>query len=130
MTADLSLLHPDILPLCNQLMTDLAAKGFSAKVTTTYRAPAVEDALSSAVTSVTAKTSKHCTTLSDGTPAAKAFDISCFDADGNYITNGDDESYSAAGALWQSYAAENPSLGLIWGGTWRVPHDPDHFQIA
>lgn len=129
MTADLNQLHPDILPLCNRLLNDLAAKGYSVKVLTTYRSPAAEDALSSAVTSVTSKTSKHCFTL-NGNPAAKAFDIGFFNADGSYETNGADQRYTDAGALWLSYAAQYPGLGLVWGGVWHKPHDPDHFQIA
>lgn len=129
MTADLSQLHPALFPLYSQLVADLTAKGYVCRAITTYRAPAQEDALSSAVTSVTSKTSKHCFTL-NGQPASKAFDLGFFNSDGRYVSDGSDQRYTDAGALWLSYAKQHPELGLVWGGVWHTPHDPDHFQIA
>jgi hypothetical protein len=132
MTADLSLLDTRIRALYDRHVADLTAKGYNCHATTTYRAPEVENALASSVTSVTASTSKHCTTLADGTPAARAYDLSFFDANGAYISNGAAQCYTDAGALWLKYAAEPDliPLKLVWGGTWHHPHDPDHFQIA
>jgi hypothetical protein len=137
MTADLTLLHPAIAPLCARLMTDLEACGYRqtgsrgfAKVTTTYRTPATENALPSSVTAVTGSTSKHCFTI-DNKPASKAFDITFFNADGSMVNDGSDHRYADAGAFWSRYAAEseNRSLGLTWGGLWHKPYDPGHFQI-
>lgn len=138
MSADLTLLHPALAPLCARLMTDLEAQGYRttggrgyAKVTTTYRTPATENALPASVTAATGSTSKHCFTL-NGKPASKAFDITFFNPDGSMVKDGSDPRYSAAGVLWLKYAAEsaNRPLVLVWGGLWHTPHDPGHFQIA
>lgn len=129
MTAEPNQLHPDLLPLYIRLVSDLTAKGYVCRAITTYRSPEAEDALSSSVTSVTGKTSKHCFTI-DGKPASKAFDLGFFDKDGSYVADGSDQRYTDAGALWLSYTKIFPALGLVWGGVWHTPHDPDHFQIA
>lgn len=129
MTADITLLHPDILMLYQRLITDLEAKGYVCHAIATYRPPAEENALPSSVTSVKASTSKHCTML-DGKPAAKAFDLGFFEDDGGYVSDGTDSRYQEAGKLWQQYGSDLPQLGLVWGGMWKVPFDPDHFQIT
>lgn len=131
MAADLSQLHPDILPLYTRLVTALNARGYACHATTTWRSAAAEDSLSSDLTSVTSSTSKHCWMI-NGKPASKAFDLGFFNEDGSYVTNGGDERYTIAGSLWLRYAAEkaNIPLTLVWGGEWKKPHDPDHFQIA
>lgn len=137
--ADINLLHPDLKPLCISLIDQLttAIAPSTVKVNFTYRPPAAQDALyaqgrttpGKIVTDLTSSKSKHCFTL-DGLPAAKAFDIAIFNLDGSYVGYGDDLRYQHAGALWKILATVNPTLGMVWGGDWHHPHDPDHFQIA
>lgn len=137
--ADLNQLHPDIKPLCQELMDQLATAIYpsTAYVDFTYRAPAVQDALyaqgrtvpGKIVTDLTSSKSKHCFTL-DGAPASKAFDIAIIDEKGKYVSYGDDIRYQHAGALWKIIGTVHPNLELVWGGAWVRPHDCDHFQIA
>ena len=139
MTVDLTQLHPDLLPLCNEFLNQLtdAIAPSTAKVIFTYRDPITQDALyaqgrttpGKIVTDLTSTSSKHCFTL-DGVPAAKAFDIAVFNPDGSYVAYGDDLRYQHAGALWKVLSTTNINLGLVWGGDWTQPHDCDHFQIA
>ena len=129
MTADLTLLHPDILPLYNRLITDLGRYGYICHAICTYRSPEAQNALPDSVTSLRGGKSKHSFML-DGKPAAKAFDLGFFEKDGAYVKNGKDLRYSKAGELWEKYGEDQPSLCLVWGGRWKVPFDPDHFQIA
>lgn len=139
MTADLNLLHPDLKPLCEEFMATLAdaISPSTAYVTFTFRTPGVQNALyaqgrtkpGKIVTKLTSERSKHCYTLND-TPAAKAFDIAVIAPDGSYVSYGDDQRYKHAGVLWKVLGTTYPDLGLVWGGDWHDPHDPDHFQIA
>lgn len=130
--ADISLLHPLLLPLYNELIADLASLGINSHAGQTYRTPAYQQSLvDSHITTVCPSHDKHCFTLPGGVPAAKAFDIGIFDDDGKYITDGTDRRYSTAGSLWRQYAAQNPELGLVWGGDFvHAKPDPDHMEMA
>lgn len=134
-------LHPDLQPLCVALLGSAKADGINAKVIFTWRTPAEQDALyaqgrttpGKIVTTLTGEPgphqSKHCFTL-EGKPASKAFDVAIFEPDGSYVAYGDDARYTKLGAIWADMAAHYPELGMRWGGVWKVPHDPDHFEIA
>lgn len=130
MSKDLDDLHPDLKPLCEKFLAECEAREIDARVTFTYRTPEEQDDLyaqgrtkpGAIVTSLRGGQSKHNFTLDDGTPAAKAFDIAIYDG-GKYITNGEHWLYTEAGAIGEM-------LGLEWGGRWKKPFDPGHFQIA
>ncbi len=134
MPADITLLHPALLPLYNRLVGDLNRVGYYFRAIQTYRTPEAQQALvDEGITKVCPSHDKHCFTMPDGTPAAKAFDLGFYDnADfTGYVTDGTDPRYAAAGMRWRTYAGENPSLGLLWGGDFvHSPKDWDHFQIA
>lgn len=132
MTADINQLDPRVLTLYKRLTGNLEAKGYECHAIQTWRSAAQQNALSAAVTSVGADKSKHCMMDALGRPASHAFDLGFFDPSGRYIGDGGFAGYMLAGALWKQYALE-PALAplkLVWGGDWKVPHDPDHFQIA
>lgn len=130
--ADITLLHPLLLPLYNELIADLASLGINAHATQTYRTPDAQQALvDEGITKVCPSHDKHCFTLEDGTPAAKAFDLAVIDDKTGYVTDGTDRRYSSAGSLWRQYAAQNPELGLVWGQDFiHAKPDPDHFQMT
>lgn len=122
-------LHPALQLLCAKLLKQLNDTGIRAKVIFTYRTPTEQDQLfaqgrtmpGKKVTNLKGAASKHCFTI-NGKPAAKAFDIAIFD-NGEYIEDGSDPRYLKAGELGEA-------LGLAWGGRWKDPHDPSHFEIA
>ncbi len=126
---DIADLHPALRKPCNDLLAACKAEGIDIRIIFTYRTPAEQDKLYAQgrttaghrVTNLQGSASKHCFTM-DGVPAAKAFDIAIYD-NGHYVENGDDQRYLRAGVIGES-------LGLTWGGRWKSPHDPSHFQIA
>lgn len=133
-------LHPDLRPLYKLLVQDLAAKVITARLIQGWRDPAYQDKLhAQGISPLTGLKSKHCFTLL-GQPAAKAFDLGVFNADGSYAVDGNDVRYTIAGGLWRQYAASHPGLRLEWGGSWShgidangKPYDHrdwDHFQIG
>ena len=65
--------------------------------------------------------SLHNLTLSDGTPAARAFDAMAVEH-GKLVLDGSDHLYAEMGSIAKS-------LGLVWGGDFSRP-DPDHFQMG
>lgn len=119
-------LHADLRPLYRQLIQDLAVKDIKARLIEGFRSNEYQSKLIKKGASKV-QNSKHCFTLL-GQPAAKAFDIGCFNRDGSYVTDGEDIRYSIAGDLWKQYARSHPDLKLVWGGSWNPP-DYDHFQI-
>lgn len=124
-------LHPDLQPLCQQLLDQCAGlvSPIDARILYTYRSPEEQNALYAegrtapgcCVTMLKGNTSKHCFEI-DGSPAAKAFDIGIF-KDGKYLTDGSAPEYQQAGEMGEA-------LGLTWGGRWKKPFDPGHFEIA
>lgn len=123
-------LHPDLQPIYKQWFDQCIAAGLNIRPIFTYRTPEEQDALyaqgrtkpGKRVTNLKGLASKHCFTLPDGTPAAKAFDFGIFEPNGDYVSYGDDHRYTQAGEIGES-------LGLVWGGRWVSPHDPDHLQL-
>lgn len=123
MSADLALLHPDLLPLAKEFEMQWANLKPNNKmaITTTWRSPITEDALhAKGITTATGQTCEHCFMI-DGKPASKAFDFALYDIDGNYTTDGTDPLYLQAGELGEG-------IGLEWGGRWHHP-DWDHLQL-
>lgn len=126
---DIEDLHPDLQQPCRDLLAKCDSEGINAKVIFTYRTPEEQDDLYAQgrtipgrkVTNIKGAASKHCFTI-DGNPAAKAFDIAVFDERGGYIEDGNDKRYWTVGKIGEA-------LGLTWGGRWKSPHDPSHFQL-
>lgn len=69
----------------------------------------------------------HGVTFGDGRPAALAYHLAALAADGKgLIGYGNvpmvDSVYLVIGEIGES-------LGLVWGGRWKHPHDPSHFEL-
>lgn len=124
-------LHPILQKLYARLISDLTAKNITARMIQGWRDPAYQDKLKAqGISPLSGGQSKHCFTL-NGSPASKAFDLGIFNSDGSYVTNGKDVRYDMAGDLWNSYKADYPNTGLLWGGDFiNARKDPDHFEIA
>lgn len=128
MNDDISRLHPDLQPLCEQFVAKCTAAGLDARISFTYRSPEEQDALyaqgrtkpGKRVTNVRGGFSKHNFVL-DGKPAAKAFDFSIYHKN-KYLSDGSDPRYTQAGEIGEA-------LGLLWGGRWKSPFDPSHLQL-
>lgn len=125
---DINDLHPDLQPLCEEFLARCKEASLDARLIFTYRTPAEQDAIYAQgrttpghiVTNLRGNQSKHCFSI-DGKPASKAFDVGFF-RDGKYITDGHDQAYNTAGPIGEA-------LGMVWGGRWKQPFDPGHFQI-
>ena len=134
---NLSDLHPDLQPLCQQWLDQcnadpvFVAAGATVFITQTYRSDAEQDADYAKgrtapgviITNAKAGQSKHNFTLPDGTPASKAFDFGVKNADGSC-------DWSPFDPLWQRAIAIGESLGLISGSTFHSIKDFPHFEIA
>lgn len=83
------------------------------KITSTWRSPAAQNKIfCKGLSQAKAGQSPHNCTLPGSLPAARAFDFSVYDEQGNYIKNGSDQRYTICGNIICS-------LGLIWGGNWQ-----------
>lgn len=128
MSALISDLCPELQTDCREFLLKCKLAGLDVKILQTWRSPAEQDALyaqgrtapGKVVTGLKGNMSKHCVIL-DGKPAAEAFDFGIF-SHSIYITDGKDRRYTQAGEIGES-------LGLVWGGRWKVPHDPSHLEI-
>lgn len=119
---DLTTLHPDLQPLCQQFFEKCGTAGIKARINRPmWRDAATQQALyDKGLSNAPAGHGKHEFTI-DGKPASKAFDFSLFTPEGRYITDGSDHLYARAGEIGKS-------IGLIWGGDWHHP-DYDHMEL-
>jgi peptidoglycan L-alanyl-D-glutamate endopeptidase CwlK len=126
----LSDLDPLLQPLCQQFLDACQAAGISVIITQTYRSSAEQDAdyaqgrtlPGKIITNARGGQSPHNCTLSDGTPAARAFDFTIQDANRTLDWNLSDP-------LWIKAIAIGEGLGLVSGSTFNIK-DYDHFQMA
>ncbi len=130
MNASLDWLHPDLKPLAQEWLDNCHAVGLKVSITFTWRSIPLQNIMyaqgrtapGEIITNAAGGESLHCFTLSDDTPASKAFDWACFDDDSRYISDGSDPKYAQAGAIGEK-------LGLSWGGRWHHP-DFDHLELV
>lgn len=124
--ADLTLLAPELQPLCAEFLDDLTEAGIKGVVCQTYRTPSYQASLVASGAS-RVQNSFHCRTLSDGTPASLAFDCMA-ERDGVLVSSGADPVYTQMGAVWKALGAKY-AVDCTWGGDFHHP-DPDHFSIG
>lgn len=128
MSRDLNLLHPTLKPICLAFLKKCEEQGLDVFITFTYRTPEQQNEIyaqgrtkpGKIVTSLKGNQSKHCFTI-DGKPAAKAFDV-LIRQNKKIIEDGSDPFYTKIGLIGEA-------LGLTWGGRWKKPFDPGHFEI-
>lgn len=120
--SNLDHLHPTLKALAELWLAEYHALGRRAKITSTWRSPADQQkAFDSGLSNAKPGQSKHEFML-DGKPAAKAFDFSLYNEDGEYITDGTDDWYAEAGEIGKR-------LGLVWGGDFKSFKDYDHLEM-
>lgn len=123
-------LHPKMQPLLEKFLLECKKEGIDILVTCTYRSPEEQDALyaqgrtkpGNKVTQLQGGQSKHNNRIGH-TPASLAFDVVPL-RHGRAVwgTEGED------GELWQRLGLVGESVGLTWGGRWKM-RDMPHFQI-
>jgi len=117
---DINDLHPELQPICQQFLKQCLQDGIDVLVTCTFRSYEEQDRLyaqgrsmpGAIVTNAKGGQSAHNYMLSDGTFAAKAFDVVPL-RQGKCIwgTSGHD------GEIWQAIGKIGMDLGLNWYGT-------------
>lgn len=124
-------LHPDLQPLAQKFLDNCKEAGIDAFITETYRSQADQDAdyacgrtkAGKIITNALYGQSPHNCTLSDGTPAAKAFDFVIQDATGVL-------DWDASDSEWRAAIAIGEALGLVSGSTFHSPKDSPHLELA
>jgi hypothetical protein len=114
MIADLQSLHPYFRDKIYQLINNCKAKGIELEVVESYRTHAKQREyyrMGRKYTRSTGGKSKHQYGLAvDVVPVKDSIAVW-------------DNVY-----LWKKIGAEGEKLGLRWGGRWRSPYDPAHFE--
>jgi hypothetical protein len=114
MIADLSALHPYFRDKVIQLIVNCKAKGIELAVVETYRTVAKQNEykhMGKIYTRSTGGRSKHQYGLAvDVVPVLDS------------VPSWHNE------AVWRKVGAVGEKLGLRWGGRWRHPYDPGHFE--
>lgn len=117
MSRRLNDLDPRFRPLAIELLARCVESGIMVMIVDTLRTPAEHAANLAAGTSWTTR-SKHLDGL--------AIDIAPYD---QYNLYGPDKlKWSAADPIWERIGAIGKSLGLRWGGKWKIP-DLGHFEL-
>jgi hypothetical protein len=114
MIADLHSLHPYFRDRINQLIANCKKKGIELAIVESYRTHAKQSeyyTMGRKYTRSAGGKSKHQYGLAvDLVPMVKG------------IASWDDV------VLWKKIGVEGEKLGLRWGGRWRSPYDPAHFE--
>jgi peptidoglycan L-alanyl-D-glutamate endopeptidase CwlK len=127
---DIADLCPALQHLCQQFIAQCQAAGIKVGIDCTYRSNAEQDidyargrtSPGAIITNARAGQSPHNCTESDGTPAARAFDIYVLNADGTC-------NWNIASPIWHRVGEIGAALGLTWGGGFHSLPDYPHFQI-
>lgn len=112
-------LDPVFLPLAAMLLARATEQLMPVLITCTRRTAAEQAiALASGASSVTHSTHQ------DGL----AIDICPYS---QWMEFGEDKlQWNAGDPQWPKLGAIGEALGLRWGGRWRTPHDPGHFEYV
>jgi hypothetical protein len=114
MITDLNALHPYFRDQITELIKQCEAKGITLAVVETYRTPSKQNEYRSMGKKYTRSSggySKHQYGL--------AVDV---------VPIVDDKAEWHNTALWKKVGTVGERLGLRWGGRWRNPYDPGHFE--
>jgi len=117
-------LFSQMQPLAKQLLQkarkDLEPDCVKIKLSETLRTAQRQNEISGQNTQVKGLDSMHCWGL--------AFDIQLFDKDGKYMTL-KGKNAAKEKVFYERVGKIGRELGLIWGGNWKTPYDPSHFQF-
>lgn len=129
-------LHPDLIPLCKQFISDCKNVGVTILITCTYRSHAEQDSLyaqgrttpGNIVTRAKGGESDHNCTI-NGSPKAKAFDIVPL-VNGKCVWTESDTAWTRITRVWESHKPIN-GYKLDWYGRKGAPfHEFSHFCLA
>jgi hypothetical protein len=119
MSRALNDLHPKFKPIAIELIARIVEAKIAVMIIDTLRTPAEHAANLANGTSSTTR-SKHLDGL--------AIDLCPYEI---YSINGPDKLYWNTDAPeWFVMGKIGESLGLRWGGRWKKPHDPGHFEYV
>jgi hypothetical protein len=116
MIADVNALHPYFRDRIRQLIADCKAKGIELAIVESFRTHAKQNeyrGMGKAYTNSTGGKSKHQYGL--------AVDV---------VPMVNNKPVWDNRALWLKVGATGEKLGLRWGGRWKSPYDPAHFEWA
>src|SRR5579863_7721202 len=127
---DINDLDPRLQPLAQDFLDRCQAVGVAAFITQTWRSPAEQDAdyaqgrtvPGHIITNARGGQSPHNCTLSDDTPAARAFDFGIKLGDGELDWDADDDE-------WQTAIAIVKAIGLVSGSTFHGIVDNPHAEM-
>lgn len=130
MSQSLDTLDYRLKPLCQAFLDQCRAAGLNIRLTFTYRTPQEQDSIYAdgrskpgpIRTNLNGTQSKHCITITDGTPASQAFDFMLFTNNWFPIKDGADPAYTKAGEIARG-------IPLKWGGDFHHP-DYDHCELV
>lgn len=112
-------------PKAFELIARAASAGIAVLVVDTLRTPEEHAANLAAGTSSTSN-SKHLPQPPDG--KSLAIDLCPYDT---YQLHGADKlKWDTSDPAWKVLGAIGEMLGLRWGGRWKKPHDPGHFELV
>jgi hypothetical protein len=122
--AKIDALFSQMRPLATQLLQnaakDLEPDCVKIKLGETLRTAQRQDQIPSENTQVRGLNSMHCWGL--------AFDFQLFDKEGKYMTL-QGKNAAKEKVFYERVGKIGKELGLIWGGDWKNPYDPSHFQF-
>lgn len=122
MSRDITLCHPRLQELANQLVAEAAKQGLKVKIGECFRSVAEQDALyaQGRTTSGSIVTNAKGSSYSSMHQWGVAFDI---------IRNDGKGAYNDSDGWFTKVAKIGKSLGLEWGGDWTSPVDKPHYQL-
>lgn len=118
-------LDPNFKPIAMELLARSLEKGIPLVIIDTLRtleeqAEAVKNGFSSTLKG------KHLPQPPSG--KSKAMDVCPYL---EFQLHGPDKlQWDASDPIWQKVGVIGESLGLRWGGRWKQPHDPGHFETV
>lgn len=114
-----------VRPRVYELIARLAEQGVAVCVVDVLRTDAEQADLLERGLSDTLK-SKHL--AQRGCAKSHAVDLAPYET---YQLHGQDKiQWNAADPAWAVMGETGEALGFRWGGRWRQPHDPGHFELA
>jgi hypothetical protein len=119
-------LDPTFRPLAMELIARITEAGIAVLIVDTLRTEGEQaDNLARGVSATL--NSFHLARMSPSGRGAMAIDLAPFET---WNLHGPDKlQWDPADPVWAKMGAIGEALGLTWGGRWRKPVDPGHFEL-
>jgi peptidoglycan L-alanyl-D-glutamate endopeptidase CwlK len=121
--ARLDTLNPAVESVARTHLSQIKEAGYDVKLAQGTRTPEEQDRLYAQGRTAPGKIVTNARGGESYHNYGVAYDVALFDSKGKYITDGGNAAYKKAGEIGEA-------LGLEWGGRWKKPFDPPHFQLT